>query len=114
MSKMMVDVTRYTYRVTWSVEDEEFVATCLEFPSLSWLAATQRWKSRALRARKRLSIREDLGWSLRGDSQTRNSPVPQVQAQMKQFAPSILQRIGFGRNQPALPPPIPDLMQPLD
>ena len=41
MSKMDVDVTRYTYRVTWSVEDEEFVATCVEFPSLSWLAATQ-------------------------------------------------------------------------
>ena len=25
---------------TWSPEDEEFVATCLEFPSLSWLAGT--------------------------------------------------------------------------
>lgn len=30
----------YTYRVTWSPEDEEFVALCAEFPSLSWLAAT--------------------------------------------------------------------------
>jgi len=28
----------YTYRVTWSPEDEEFVALCAEFPSLSWLA----------------------------------------------------------------------------
>ncbi|KGN32125.1 HicB [Knoellia sinensis KCTC 19936] len=35
------DIAHYTYRVTWSVEDEEFVATCLEFPSLSWLADTQ-------------------------------------------------------------------------
>ncbi len=35
------DISHYTYRVTWSVEDQEFVATCLEFPSLSWLAATQ-------------------------------------------------------------------------
>jgi len=35
------DVSRYTYRVTWSVEDDEFVATCIEFPSLSWLAETQ-------------------------------------------------------------------------
>ncbi len=41
MSETTIDVTRYTYRVTWSVEDEEFVATCLEFPSLSWLADTQ-------------------------------------------------------------------------
>jgi predicted HicB family RNase H-like nuclease len=28
----------YTYRVTWSVEDEEYVGLCAEFPSLSWLA----------------------------------------------------------------------------
>lgn len=35
------DVSRYTYRVTWSVEDEEFVASCAEFPSLSWLADSQ-------------------------------------------------------------------------
>jgi hypothetical protein len=35
------DISHYTYRVTWSVEDHEFVATCLEFPSLSWLAPTQ-------------------------------------------------------------------------
>lgn len=35
------DIAHYTYRVTWSVEDQEFVATCLEFPSLSWLADSQ-------------------------------------------------------------------------
>lgn len=28
----------YTYRVTWSVDDNEFVGSCVEFPSLSWLA----------------------------------------------------------------------------
>ena len=31
----------YTYRVTWSEEDKEFVGLCAEFPSLSWLAGTQ-------------------------------------------------------------------------
>lgn len=31
---------RYTYRVTWSAEDQEHVGLCAEFPSLSWLAAT--------------------------------------------------------------------------
>lgn len=36
-----VDVSHYSYRVTWSAEDGEFVATCLELPSLSWLASTQ-------------------------------------------------------------------------
>ncbi|OIO31143.1 MAG: toxin-antitoxin system HicB family antitoxin [Nitrospirae bacterium CG01_land_8_20_14_3_00_44_22] len=30
----------YTYRVTWSVEDNEYVGLCAEFPSLSWLAKT--------------------------------------------------------------------------
>ena len=34
-------VDRYTYRVTWSAEDEEYVGLCTEFPSLSWLDPTQ-------------------------------------------------------------------------
>jgi len=29
----------YTYRVTWSPEDNEYVGLCTEFPSLSWLAS---------------------------------------------------------------------------
>ncbi len=33
-------VDRYTYRVTWSEEDREYVGLCAEFPSLSWLNAT--------------------------------------------------------------------------
>ena len=28
---------RYTYRVTWSVDDQEYVGLCTEFPSLNWL-----------------------------------------------------------------------------
>lgn len=28
----------YTYRVTWSEEDAEYIGLCAEFPSLSWLA----------------------------------------------------------------------------
>ena len=31
---------RYTYRVTWSEEDSEYVGLCAEFSSLSWLART--------------------------------------------------------------------------
>ncbi|MEW5801117.1 MAG: toxin-antitoxin system HicB family antitoxin [bacterium] len=30
----------YTYRVTWSEDDNEYVGLCAEFPSLSWLAKT--------------------------------------------------------------------------
>lgn len=28
---------RYTYRITWSEDDQEYVGLCAEFPSLSWL-----------------------------------------------------------------------------
>lgn len=31
---------RYTYEVTWSEEDGEYVGLCAEFPSLSWLSPT--------------------------------------------------------------------------
>lgn len=31
---------KYTYRVTWSDEDAEYVGLCAELPSLSWLAAS--------------------------------------------------------------------------
>ena len=30
----------YTYRVTWSEEDNEYIGLCAEFPSLSWLSKT--------------------------------------------------------------------------
>jgi len=34
-------INKYTYRITWSEEDGEYVGLCAEFPSLSWLADTQ-------------------------------------------------------------------------
>jgi len=38
--EVMLENDRYTYRVTWSEEDNEYVGLCVEFPSLSWLAST--------------------------------------------------------------------------
>ncbi len=35
-----MNIDRYTYRVTWSAEDQEHVGLCAEFPSLSWLASS--------------------------------------------------------------------------
>jgi predicted HicB family RNase H-like nuclease len=35
----MVNHEHYTYRVTWSEEDQEYVGLCAEFPSLSYLDA---------------------------------------------------------------------------
>ncbi len=40
---------RYTYRVTWSEEDEEYMGLCAEFPSLSWLARTPEAALRGIR-----------------------------------------------------------------
>ncbi len=37
---MPIKNDHYTYRVTWSADDEEYVGLCTEFPSLSWLART--------------------------------------------------------------------------
>ncbi len=37
---MMIENDHYTYHVTWSEEDNEYVSLCIEFPSLSWLAPT--------------------------------------------------------------------------
>jgi predicted HicB family RNase H-like nuclease len=33
-------IDHFTYRVTWSEEDQEHVGLCAEFPSLSWLEKT--------------------------------------------------------------------------
>jgi predicted HicB family RNase H-like nuclease len=37
---MVLKNNRYTYRVTWSEDDNEYVGLCAEFPSLSWLSRT--------------------------------------------------------------------------
>lgn len=33
-----MNTNHYTYRVTWSPEDNEHISLCTESPSLSWLA----------------------------------------------------------------------------
>ena len=33
----MLERDHYTYRVTWSEEDNEYIGLCAEFTSLSWL-----------------------------------------------------------------------------
>ncbi len=46
---MTLKQDRYTYRVTWSEEDEEYVGLCAEFPGLSWLAVTPEEALRGIR-----------------------------------------------------------------
>jgi len=40
----------YTYRVTWSEDDKEYVGLCAEFPSLSWLSSTPEAALKGIRA----------------------------------------------------------------
>ena len=53
------EVDRYTYHVTWSEEDQEYLGVCDEFPSLSWLTCSQ---DAALRGIRRVvdKVREDM------------------------------------------------------
>ncbi len=61
-------VDRYTYRVTWSDEDQEYVGLCAEFPSLSWLEDTPE---KALAAIRKL-VKECLN-----DMQANGEAVPE-------------------------------------
>lgn len=39
--KTAVQTDKYTYRVSYSEDDKEYVGLCAEFPSLSWLDASR-------------------------------------------------------------------------
>jgi predicted HicB family RNase H-like nuclease len=47
---MVLQSDRYTYRITWSEEDKEYVGLCAEFPSLSWLAESPELALKGIRA----------------------------------------------------------------
>lgn len=47
---MVLEIDKYTYRVMWSEQDEEFVGLCAEFPSLSWLASTPEKALKGIRS----------------------------------------------------------------
>lgn len=64
---MKIKNDRYTYRVMWSEEDEEYVGLCAEFPSLSWLASTPEAALKGVRK----VVAEVVT-----DLETENEPVP--------------------------------------
>ena len=61
-------MNHYTYRVFWSDEDQEFVALCAEFPSLSWLVDTPADAVSAL---------QQLVDEIIADMHSNNEPIPQ-------------------------------------
>ncbi len=46
---MTIKNDHYTYRVTWSEEDKEYIGLCIELPSLSWLAKTPETALKGIR-----------------------------------------------------------------
>jgi predicted HicB family RNase H-like nuclease len=73
----------YTYRVSWSKDDGEHVATCAEFPSLSWLASDE---IAALRGIK------DMVRDVVEDMRANNEPLPEAIAD-RNFSGSLTLRL---------------------
>jgi predicted HicB family RNase H-like nuclease len=55
-----VKADHYTYRLTWSQEDGEYLGLCIEFPSLSWLAPSPEEALVGIRKVVRQSIEDML------------------------------------------------------
>ena len=78
-------VDHYTYRVTWSAEDDENVGTCAEFPSLTWLANTPEA-------------------ALAGIRETVSQVVANMQAQGEEIPTPIADRTYSGEFRVRIPP----------
>ena len=52
---------RYTYRVTWFDDDNEYVGLCAEFSSLSWLAKTPEAALKGIREVVADAVNDMLG-----------------------------------------------------
>ena len=74
---------KYAYRVLWSEEDQEYVGLCSEFPSLTWLDATQE---KALKGIKKL-VSECIT-----DLEAAGEPVPEP-ISTKQFSGKFMVRV---------------------
>lgn len=47
---MVLETDKYTYCVSWSDENEEFIGLCAEFPALSWLASSAKEALKGIRS----------------------------------------------------------------
>lgn len=79
----MMENDRYTYRVTWSEEDEEYVGLCAEFPGLSWLAQEPEAALRGIR-----QVVEDVA----ADLEANGEPVPEPLS-VRRFSGKFMVRI---------------------
>ncbi len=80
---MPVKNDHYTYRVTWSEEDQAYVGLCTEFPSLSWLGGSQE---KALRGIRQLVA--DVVTDMKANGETLPEPFS-----MKQYSGKFIVRV---------------------
>ncbi|TVQ80102.1 MAG: toxin-antitoxin system HicB family antitoxin [Bradymonadales bacterium] len=78
-----MNIEKYTYRVTWSEEDQEFVGLCAEFPSLSWLAKSQEAALQGIRKVVKTVVK---------DMKSRREPIPEPLA-TTEFSGKFMLRI---------------------
>ena len=74
---------KFTYRVTWSEEDAEYVGLCAEFPSLSWLAQSPEAALKGIRK---------LVSEVISDLRKNGEPVPEPLS-AKQFSGKFMVRV---------------------
>ena len=80
---MVLGNDKYTYRVTWSEDDAEYVGLCAEFPSLSWLAQTPEAALKGVRK---------LVGEVIADMHSNEEPVPEPIA-IKHFSGKFMVRV---------------------
>lgn len=66
--------TQYTYRVTWSSLDGEYVGLCEEFPSLSWLDSDQEKAFKGI-----VAVVEQVVEDMRANGETIPTPLALVE-----------------------------------
>lgn len=79
----------YTFRVSWSSDDGEYVATCIEFPSLSWLAPARD---------EALAGLEDLIAAVVAEMHENEEPVPTALAE-RSYSGKFNLRVGQALHQ---------------
>jgi len=80
---MVSEFDKFTYRVTWSEEDDEFVGLCAEIPSLSWLAESPENALKGIRKVVRSCIK---------DMESNGEDVPPALA-MKNYSGKFMVRV---------------------
>ncbi len=80
---MVLKNDHYTYRVTWSEDDSEYVGLCSEFPSLSWLAKSPEAALKGIR-----NVVADVV----GDMKTNNEAIPEP-ISVKRYSGKFMVRV---------------------